>query len=412
MYNRDFLAYFAARQTGAIAYSIEHVAVGWQVFLLRHSALDLGLVGLSMFLPGLLLALPAGYIADRFDRKFVCLICVAGECGAMLLLTALALSKCKSLALYLAATFLMGTMHALVAPAERALLAGIVKAGDFVRAQAATSSISQLIAIAGPVAGGTLLIFGAPVAFAASALAYVLCVLAFAMLRPRGTPDPQSVRWSDATGGIRYIFNHQIALAAISLDLFAVLFGGATALLPIYADSILHVGPGGLGLLSAAPAVGAAAVAVVLTRRPMTRNLGRLLLVCVAGFGVSTIVFGASTQLWLSLAALAAAGGFDMVSMAIRGVIVQVETPDAMRGRVGAVENVFIGASNELGAFESGALASAVGAQASVILGGVGTLVVIGLWSVLFPALRKFDRISAAITPEVLEPAPPLAELR
>jgi MFS family permease len=391
---RDFLAYFAARQAAVLAASVEGVAIGWQVFLLRHSAFDLGLVGLVTFLPGLLLAIPAGYIADRYDRKLVCLVCVTGEIAVMLLFMSLAIAKSSSLTLYLFAAFLAGTVHALVAPAERSLLAGLVAAHDYVRATSITQSFTALNRIAGPAAGGLLLVAGASFAFAFAAAAYFLCALAYAILNPRGVPDREGARWSDATQGIKYIFNHQVVLAAISLDLFAVLFGGATALLPIYADTILHVGPAGLGLLNSAPAAGGTLVALYLARRPLRRNIGKSLLIVVAGFGAATIVFGASTNLWLSLGALAAVGGFDMVSMVIRSILVQLETPDAMRGRVGAVENVFIGASNELGDFESGLLASFVGAQAAVIIGGAGTLAVIAVWSVIFPALRRFDRIS------------------
>jgi hypothetical protein len=221
------------------------------------------------------------------------------------------------------------------------------------------------------------------------------------MLRPRPVEQADAPLLQSAIEGVHYIFSKPVLLGAISLDLFAVLFGGATALLPVYADQILHVGPAGLGILRSAPAVGAALVATALVRYPLERRIGPQLYIAVAGFGVATIVFGVSRNFFLSLAALGAAGAFDMISVVVRSALVQLDTPDAMRGRVSAVENVFIGASNELGAFESGTLAAFTGTEFAVVAGGVGTLVVIGLWTVLFPQLRRFDRFVEASAQQV-----------
>lgn len=391
--DRDFVAYFLARQGSSFAYRIEGVAVGWQVFQLRQQPFDLGLVGLMLFVPEVLLALPAGFVADRFDRRLVSLAGALTELLGMTFFAILALRHSHSLAAYLGATLFVGAAHAIAAPSDRSLLAGIVRSSHFVRAQATTSSLGQLIVIAGPAIGGALLVLGAPYAFGVAALGYAMSACGYLALSPRGSAGGEELSLGkSAMEGIRFIFARPVLLGAISLDLFAVLFGGATVLLPVFASSILHVGPAGLGGLRSAPALGAAIVAATIARWPLQTRIGPLLYVGVAGFGIATIVFGLSKNLALSLVALVATGGFDMVSVVIRNALVQLETPNAMRGRVSAVENVFIGASNELGAFESGTLAAFVGTEASVVIGGVGTLVVIALWSVLFPQLRRFNR--------------------
>jgi hypothetical protein len=302
------------------------------------------------------------------------------------------LAGSRSLLVNLAAVALIGVAHSIGDPAERALLVGIVHSERFVRAQALTTSVRAVVTIAGPALGGVLIAVGLPLAFLAAAACYGLAALAFSVLSPRATPDG-TLEPGAAIEGIRFIFRQPVILGAISLDLFAVLFGGATALLPVYATQILHVGPVGFGALRSAPAVGAALVAAYLARRPIERRVGPLLMWCVAGFGVATIVFAVSRNFVLSLVALAATGGFDVVSVVIRNTLVQLDTPNAMRGRVSAIENIFIGASNQLGAFESGVLASLIGTVASVAIGGVGTLAVIALWAILFPALRSYDRV-------------------
>ncbi|MBV8636540.1 MAG: MFS transporter [Candidatus Eremiobacteraeota bacterium] len=285
------------------------------------------------------------------------------------------------------------------APAQRSILAQIVQGERFLRASALTSSAAQLITIGGPAVAGLLIAVEVPFAFGAAALAQCCTAISYAMLAPR-PPDPSAHAGTSllhgALDGARYIIANKVVLGAISLDLFAVLFGGATALLPIFATQILHVGAVGFGLLRAAPAIGAACTAIVIARRPIRRHAGRWLFGCVAGFGLFTIVFGLSRSFWLSFAALALADACDMVSVAIRTVLVQLRTPDAMRGRVSAVENIFIGASNELGAFESGAVASLIGAAPSVVLGGVGTVAIIVVWALIFPSLRRFDHLILA----------------
>ena len=373
------------------------MAVGWQVFLLRHQPFDLGLVGLALFLPQALLAFPAGFAADRYDRRLICICCAAAQAAGMLLFAWLAFKGEKSLPLYLGVATLLGIAAAIEAPSERSLLATIVRGEHFLRAQALTSSVTQLISISSPALGGALLALGAPIAFCTAAAGYMAALIAFTLLEPRGEASGELTLREGAGEAVRFILARKVLLGAISLDLFAVLFGGATALLPVYADSILHVGPIGLGLLRSAPAVGSALVAAWLVRHPLRRHAGRTLFLTVAGFGIATIVFGISRNLWLSLIALAATGGFDMISVVIRVGVVQLGTPNELRGRVSALENVFIGASNELGEFESGTLAQFVGTPAAVVIGGIGTLAVIGLWAVLFPPLRRFDRLEEPV---------------
>lgn len=394
---RDFLAYFIARQSSVLAFSIESVAIGWQIFALRHRPFDLGLVGLTLFLPQLLLALPAGLLADRVDRRLICLLTTIAEIGALGVFIALTAIHSHSVGAYFAAVALIGIAHAVGDPATRTLLVNVVETQHYPRATALSQSIAQLMGILGPALGGALIALGIPIAFGGAAACYAIAAAGFANLpRLQAAVHADESLARSASMGIRFIFSKKVVLAAISLDLFAVLFGGATALLPVYAVSILHVGPVGFGMLRAAPAVGAALVAAYLSRRPIERQAGPVLLWCVAGFGVATIVFGVSKSFIVSLLALAFTGGFDMVSMVIRSVLVQLGTPDAMRGRVNAIENVFLGASNELGAFESGTVAALLGTEASVVLGGVATLVVIGLWSWLFPDLRRYDALVPA----------------
>lgn len=376
-----------------MAYSIEAVAVGWQIYSIRHRPFDLGLVGLMLFLPQLVLALPAGVLADRFDRRMLCVTFALCEMTGLIAFALLAHSANHSIAVYLGAVAAIGVAHALGAPAERSVLAGIVTSSHFVRAQALSSSVGQFIRVGGPALAGAFIAFGTPLAFGIAAGCYALGAIGFLFLNPRDVARSEIPLLRAALEGIRSIVERKILLAAISLDVFAVLFGGATALLPVYATQILHVGPGGFGLLRAAPALGAAFVGLYIARRPITRRAGALLFWCVGGYGVWTIVFGLSRNFWLSLVALTLTGGFDMVSVVIRNVLVQLRTTDALRGRVSAVENVFIGASNELGEFESGTLASLIGTPLAVVTGGVATLVVVAFWAIVFPALRTFDRL-------------------
>jgi MFS family permease len=395
--HREFVAYFIARQSGWLSASIDDVAIGWQVFTLTHSAFALGLVGLVWFLPQLLLALPAGVLADRLDRKLICICVSIVNLFCSLVYVALAYAHTTSLVAWFTALGIQGISYAVGAPAQRSILARIVQGHTFLRASALVSSVAQLITIAGPAIAGLLIAAGVPFAFMAAAIVQFASAIGFMLLAPR-PPDPivqtKAPMMHTAFEGVRYIIDNKVVLGAISLDLFAVLFGGATALLPVFATQILHVGAVGFGLLRAAPAIGASIVALLVARKPIHRNGARWLFWCVGGFGISTIVFGLSRSFWLSLAALALTGAFDMVSMVIRSALVQLRTPDEMRGRVSAVENIFIGASNELGAFESGTLASFIGAAPCVVAGGVATLAVVALCALIFPSLRRFDELS------------------
>jgi hypothetical protein len=378
---------------------MQSVAVGWQVYNLTHRPLDLGLVGLAQFLPGILLFLLAGHIADRLPRLRILQTCYAAFSGVSLLLLGLTLHGLHSASLVYAVLLLNGTIRAFNMPSGQAFLPQLVKPEHFSNAVAWASSIMQAALVTGPLAGGLLYgVTGTPVPVYACAAATYLAALLLAFRirvqapqRPRGIASPGVV-----LEGLRYIWREKLILGAISLDLFAVLLGGAVALLPIYAKEILYVGAMGLGILRAAPGVGAVLMAVVVAHRPFARRAGATMLACVAGFGICTMVFGLSRNLALSLAALAALGALDMVSVIIRHTVIQLGTPDEMRGRVSSVNMVFIGASNEVGQFESGLTAQWFGTVPAVVLGGIGTVLVVAVWAVLFPALRRVDRLPGA----------------
>jgi MFS family permease len=391
--------YFAAFLSAEIGIQIQGIAFAWHIFTLHHRPFDLGLVGLTLFLPSAALVLVTGLFADRHDRKAIVLGTAAAEVGAALAFLGLVLRHDSRLWTYLLVLLAIGTARAFAAPAERGLLIALVRESEFMRVSAAYSAIRGCVTIGGPALGGALVALGTPVALTASAVLLALSVVAFFFLRvpPRALPASEAPpTLHDALGGLRFIRDQPVILAAISLDLFAVLFGGATALLPAYADTILHTGPLGLGVLRSAPAIGAALTAGFLARRPLESGVGVKLLVAVAGFGVATIVFGLSRDIGLSLAALTLAGGADMVSVVVRNGLVQLGTPDNVRGRVLAVENVFIGASNELGEFESGTLAAFVGVVPAVVAGGVATLGIVALCLFAFPQLRRFDRFAGS----------------
>lgn len=390
---RNGRLFYAGMLIGDLAYQVQSVAVSWHVFTLRHRPFDLGLVGLALFFPALVLALPAGLASDRIDRRAL----VAGtqilEAVAVAGFVLAVARDVRGLGAYLAILAVIGTARAFGAPAERSLLPNIVPPERYLQAQATYSSLRQLIVIGGPALGGVLVALSTTTALALSAVALAVSAVLLALLHVVRVVPTEPPTLADAFAGLRFLRSQPVVAGAISLDLFAVLFGGATALLPAFADGIFHLGPTGLGLLRSAPAAGAAVVAAYFARYALRRRVGPLLLGSVAVFGLATIGFGLSRNVALSVALLALAGGTDMVSVVIRNGLVQLGTPDAMRGRVNAVENVFIGASNELGAFESGTLAALIGVVPSVVAGGVGTLIVIGLWSVLFPALRRADRL-------------------
>ena len=392
----DFTCYWSSRFVSATATQIQGVAVGWWVYDLTRDPLALGLVGLAIFLPAMGLALLAGHVADRFDRRAILLICYA-----MAALTAAGLLGCawsgvRQVGPIYALVLIFGVTRAFANPASQAIVPNLVPAEHLGNAIAWHALAWQTATIVGPALGGLLYAFGAPVAFAAVTLSFALTFSLLARVRHRLVQRAhEPLRWASLLAGLHFIRSQPVVFGAITLDLIAVLLGGATALLPIYARDILQVGPWGLGLLRSMPAVGAVLMALWLTRRPLQHHTGRYLFQSVALFGLATIVFGLSTHLWLSLACLFVLGAADMISVFVRQTLVQIETPDPMRGRVAAVNTVFIGASNELGEFESGILAALIGTVPAVVVGGIGTLVVVALWRRWFPALRDRDQLFA-----------------
>jgi MFS family permease len=369
----SFRFYMSARALVTVASEMQAVAVGWQIYSITGRALDLGLVGLAQFLPGILLFLLAGHTADSFPRRGLHVIWPV----------------------YLV-LLLNGAVRAFNTPAAQAFLPLVVPEEIFPNAVAWGSTVFQAAQIVGPAIGGAIYgIAGSPApVYAGSLLCYVTAFLLMTFVsthRPAARRTPGSV-----IEGLRYLWRNRIVLGAVSLDMFAVLLGGAVALLPVFAKDVLHVGAAGLGILRGAPGVGAVLTALLMTHRPLGRRAGAVMLWCVAGFGVFIIAFGLSRNLVLSIAALALVGACDMVSIIVRHTLVQVATPDEMRGRVSAVNSVFIGVSNEVGQFESGVTAAWFGAVPAVILGGVGTILTVALWATLFPELRRYATNVAA----------------
>jgi MFS family permease len=359
--------------------------------------MSLAYVGLAQFLPNIIMVLFAGQAADRFDRRRIIGISLLLKVVALVAFAAWSAMRPATAGPVYLLLFVVGSARAFSSPAMSATLPHLVESEVFPRAVAAASSIFQLGSIIGPAIGGLIYAIGGQAVFVVITGLWVLALFQVPLLGrgARAATEPESVVTDTSIlGGIRYIRSNRLLLALISLDLFAVLLGGVTALLPIFAKDILAVGPLGLGCLRCAPGVGAAVVGFFLAHRPIEDNAGKRMLLCVGGFGLATVVFAISTHLWLSLAALAVAGGFDMVSMVVRQTLVQVTTPNLLRGRVSAVNWVFIGASNELGEFESGLTAALFGTVPAALLGGVGTLAVVVLWSVLFPELRHADQLT------------------
>jgi len=392
----DFVRYQLARFFIVIALEMQSVAVGWQVYDITKRALDLGLVGLAQFLPGVLLFLVSGHAADRFDRRKLLTVCYAGLSLCSGLLLAIALLQIHSVRAIFAVIVVLGVVRSFNAPVSRALLPQLVAEEHFPNAVAWNASIFQGATILGPTVGGLIyaLFHGPSAVYATAMITGVAALFATLKIHPtRRVPSREPISWSTVLAGFEYVWRQKVVLGSISLDMFAVLLGGAVALLPVYAREILHTGPWGLGLLRSAPGVGAAAMAILLAHRPLRTRVGATMLWCVAGFGAFTIVFGISRSLIISLIALLLTGAADMVSVVIRATLVQLATPDEMRGRVNAVDMLFIGASNELGQFESGVTAHWFGTMPAVVLGGVGTLVVIALWAWLFPELRQADKL-------------------
>lgn len=394
---RDFRLYQAASLLATIAEQMIAVAVGWQIYDLTGRAFDLGLVGLVQFVPTIGLSLFAGHASDRHDRRRVVLWCSAALALTSLLFCASSSGGAVVFRLY-AVLILFAAARTFLAPAAQALLSDIVATEDVAGAVAWGGVVWQIGSIAGPALGGWIYgaAHGASAVYAAAFAAYLAAgALTAAMAVRTGAMAAEAASVETVLAGVVYVWRNEVLLGSISLDLFAVLFGGAVALLPVFARDVLHVGPVGLGLLRSAPAVGASAAALFIAFRPLRRRAGALLLACVAIFGVATVVFGMSRNFGLSLAALAVVGASDMVSVVVRGTLVQLATPAAMRGRVNAVNMVFIGASSELGALESGMTAAWLGAAPSVIVGGVAACVVVAIYTVLFRGLRGVDSLDA-----------------
>ena len=391
---RDFTLFLGSLFTTGMALQMAQVAIGWQVFHIRHQVLDLGLVGLAEFIPLPLLALPAGHLADRLSRRMLLAVATALDTAVIGGLLAFTLLGPRVVWPFFVLAFGTGIASALGAPAGRAMTPSLVPPEMLSPALAMRSVAFQISGIAGPALGGFLFFVRPDLVYEVSAalsFAALVCILGMRACREPASDEAPGLK--SVFDGIRLIRRTPVMLGAISLDLFAVLLGGAVALLPVFASDVLHVGKIGLGLLRSAPAVGALVASVILVRRPIGRLAGRKMLGVVATFGVCMVVFGLSRSMWLSLLALTVSGGVDLVSVVLRSTILPMVTPDELRGRVNAVEMVFISASNELGAFESGVAAALIGAVPAVVLGGVATIVIAAAWTRLCPSLASVDRL-------------------
>ncbi|CAN7573865.1 MFS transporter [Phenylobacterium sp. LjRoot225] len=398
---RDYLLFWGSRWCGSMAAQVQSVALGWQMYALarrtlgvQESAFLVGMIGLAAFVPVFLLTLPAGEAADRYDRRKLALACVAGEMLTAFILTLAAWRDVATPHLLLGVAVLFGASRAFFAPANTAMGPMLVPRELLPRSIAWNSLAWQTASITGPAVAGVLVGISPAHAFVTALILFAVSGLCVTMIRKNTKPETQpGSRWTLMKQGLSYVWREKIVFGAISLDLFAVLLGGATALLPVFARDVLHVGAEGFGILRASPAIGATAVALWLATNPIRRKAGSYMFAGVALFGLATCVFAVSKVLWLSVTALAVLGGADMLSVYVRQTLIQLVTPDAMRGRVAAVSSVFIGASNELGEFESGVVARFLGPIGAALFGGVGALGITGLWAWLFPALRKADRL-------------------
>ncbi|MBS2013132.1 MAG: MFS transporter [Deltaproteobacteria bacterium] len=398
--NRRYASYLVSRVSLIMAMQMLSVAVGWQVYVITNGPLALGLSGLAIFLPNFLMALPGGHVADRRDRRSILLVCHLVVTVAAALLAYLAWSANRTLWPIYTVLVVLGANRSFSGPAGQAFMPSLVPREQLERAVALGSSAWQVAMIAGPTVAGLLYSATgkAHVVFAAStglALVAVVAVILIGDGPVHEVKKREPASFGTVVAGLRYVWSNKEILGAISLDLFAVLLGGAVALLPIYAKDILVVGPWGFGILRAAPAFGASLMAALLAVRPLRGRAGAIMFACVFLFGLATIVFGVSKTFALSVAALVVLGGADMISVVVRSTLIQIRTPDEMRGRVSAVNLVFIGASNELGEFESGVTAAWLGPELAVVAGGIGTCLVVVAWALMFPALRKVDRLDA-----------------
>jgi MFS family permease len=400
--NRDFGLYIAARFLSNIATQMLIVAVGWQVYHITGSLLDLGLIGLSQFLPFLCLVLFSGHVADQYDRRMILILGLCAYFACSVALLSFAMANISSTLPIFAVLAVYGITRAFQLPAAQSFVPTIVETRLLRNALAINSSANQVASIAGPSVGGVLYALaesrlgrnsGATLVYGTAAILVLTAAVAMLLIRKRRAPTPRSgLSWETLLQGIRFVWHRKTVLGAISLDLFAVLFGGAAALLPAYTRDVLHAGPAVFGYLRAAPGVGAGLTALYLAFRPIARHVGVTMFTGVAAFGIATIVLGLTAHFWVAMIALVVLGVGDMVSVFVRGLLVQLETPDEIRGRVSAVNAVFIGASNELGEFESGTTAAWFGLVPAIVLGGVLTLAVTFLWArVLFPSLWRMQ---------------------
>ncbi len=391
--HRNFRYYLLARILGTIAVQMQSVAIGWQVYAMTGNVFDLGLIGLAQFAPFLLLILIAGHVADRYNRRNIILACLCMQLLCSVLLFSYTFTGLSVVWPVFAVLSIYGSARAFMMPATQAILIHLVPPESFSKAVALGSSSFQVAVILGPTFGGLLYLAGPKTVYGIVGTLLVISVLLMSATRVDGQADkPQAASWHTLLEGLRFVWSKPLVLGAISLDLFAVLFGGATALLPAYANDVLHAGPTALGLLRTSTGVGAALTSILLAFFPISNKVGRWMFGGVAVFGLGTIVLGVSHSLILAMACLLLMGAGDMVSVYIRHILVQFATPDAIRGRVSAVNAVFIGASNELGEFESGVTAGWFGLVRALILGGVATLAVTGIWAWRFPVLSRMDR--------------------
>lgn len=407
--SRDFRFYSAARLMGIMGAEAQAVGVAWQIYEITHSALALGYTGLALFLPGIFFVLPAGHVADRYERRTVILTCYTVQALATSALLWLALQHSHNIWLIYAILFVIGAGRCFSGPAASALVPTLVPKDHFVNAVTWGATIFQIANAVGPMIGGLLFTIpllhlfggrfaefnGAPMVYAFTLLGLVFFLALFSVIKPRGAAEKKSFTVETMLAGLRYVIGTRLLLGSISLDLFAVLLGGAASLLPIFASDILHSGANGLGLLRAMPSLGALAVSLTLLAFPIRHRAGKTMLMCVGLFGAATVVFGLSRNLLLSCIALIIIGASDMISVVVRSSILQLATPPEMRGRVSSINWLFIGVSNEVGEYESGLTAHWWGAVRAVVIGGVASLAVTGIWSVFFPALRHADTLTA-----------------
>ena len=403
--HRDFRFYSVARFLGVMGGEAQAVGVAWQVYQLTHSALALGYTGLALFLPGLFFTLPAGHVADIYDRRSVILVCYVLQLAATLTLFSLTLHGIHNIWVVYGILFVIGLGRCFSGPAAQSLVPTLVPKEHFVNAVTWGASTYQSANAFGPMIGGLLFTItltgrlamfnGAPLVYLFTALCITFFIVFVSILHPRAAAEKKGFTLDIMLAGLRYVLSTRLLLGSISLDLFAVLLGGAVSLLPIFAADVLHRGAHALGLLRAMPSIGALLISLTLSIVPIKRDAGKIMLACVTGFGVATVAFGLSHTLWISCLALFVTGATDMVSVVVRSSILQLATPPEMRGRVSSINWLFIGASNEFGEYESGLTAHWFGAVRAVVLGGLGTLMVTGLWTAFFPALRRADRLTA-----------------